>query len=92
MNVLGKIECMIILLEVAKEELNYAYEYKSKEKDNNFTYNKRLPNGTLIRENLKTVSRLARLCVDEVLLTPYSTKIEKNDLFEGVKEIHERID
>lgn len=79
MNVEGKIDCMIILLEVAKEELKYAHKYKEKEKDSNFTYNKRFPNGTLIRENLKTVSRLARLCVDEVILTPYSIGVEKNE-------------
>ena len=91
MNVENKIDCMITLLEIAKQELQYAHKYKEKEKDHNFTYNKRLPNGTLIRENLKTVSRLGRLCADEVVLTPYSTKIEKNDLFKGTK-INERID
>lgn len=79
MNVEGKIDCMIILLEVAKEELKYAHKYKEKEKEADFTYNKRFPNGTLIRENLKTVSRLARLCVDEVILTPYSIGVEKNE-------------
>ena len=79
MNVESKIDCMIILLEVAKEELKYAHKYKEKEKDSNFTYNKRFPNGTLIRENLKTVSRLARLCADEVILTPYSIGVEKNE-------------
>lgn len=77
MNVESKIDGMIILLEVAKEELKYAHKYK--EKDSSFTYNKRFPNGTLIRENLKTVSRLARLCADEVILTPYSIGVEKNE-------------
>lgn len=76
MKVSDKIDCMIQLLKMAKEELEYAKKYQGE--DENYKYYNRNPQGTLIRENLKTVSRLSSIASKEVLLTPYHSGIEKN--------------
>lgn len=50
MKVLDQIDYMMQSLQLAKDEINYAIEYKNKHDSNNwYDYNKRLPNGTIIR-------------------------------------------
>ena len=72
------IDCMIALLQIAKEEIQYANKYNAMMKQEVEEFDvKRFPSGTLIRENLKTVARLARITSDNVTLTPYCNKVEK---------------
>ena len=71
MNGKEKIDYMIQCLELAKDEIAYAESYEY-----NRSYN-RLPNGTIIRENLKMVGRLANIVANEVTLTPYCEKVFK---------------
>lgn len=72
------IDCMIALLQIAKEEIQYANKYNAMMKQEAEEFDvKRFPSGTLIRENLKTVSRLARITSDNITLTPYCNKVEK---------------
>lgn len=72
------IDCMITLLQIAKEEIQYANKYNAMMKQEVSEFDvKRFPSGTLIRENLKTVARLARITSDNVILTPYCSKVEK---------------
>lgn len=79
MKVEQQIDCMITLLKTAKEELHYAENYKAMMNQEIEEFDvKRFPSGTLIRENLKTVSRLARMTSDMVTLTPYCNIIEKD--------------
>ncbi len=72
-----KIDYMIQSLQLAKEEIGYAEEYlKEKSKDKDF-YNYghmgrgRTPNGTVIRESLKQVGRMANIVANDVVLSPY---------------------
>lgn len=72
------IDCMIALLQIAKEEIQYANKYNAMMKQEAEEFDvKRFPSGTLIRENLKTVARLARVTSDNIILTPYCNKVEK---------------
>lgn len=72
------IDCMITLLQIAKEEIRYANKYNAMMKQEVDEFDvKRFPSGTLIRENLKTVARLARVTSDKIILTPYCNKVEK---------------
>ena len=72
------IDCMITLLQIAKEEIQYANKHNAmmKQEVEEFYVN-RFPSGTLIRENLKTVARLARITSDNITLTQYCNKVEK---------------
>ncbi|MEY8352512.1 hypothetical protein AALB39_04055 [Lachnospiraceae bacterium 54-53] len=79
-----KIDYMIQSLQLAKDEINYAKEYFSgRESDVNYLlwghkgYNSRNPNGTIIRESLKSVGRMANIVASEVTLSPYSHKLFK---------------
>lgn len=76
MTVKEKIDFMIMSLMIAKQELEYA-EICKEEENTSFRryYNHREPNGTLIRENLKTVSRMSSIVSKEVTLTPYCSEI-----------------
>lgn len=72
-----KIDYMIQSLLLAKEEIIYAKEYldeKSKDKEF-YEYGHmgkcRKPNGTIIRESLKQVGRMANIVADNVTLSPY---------------------
>ncbi len=68
-----KIKYMMQALQIALDELNYVKEYKEKgveaaEKNQSwafYNYN-RTPNMTLVRENLKTVGRLAYIVEKEI--------------------------
>ena len=82
-----KIEYMIQCLELAKSEIAYAEEYgKARKKDpdfycwNHMGYSARTPNGTIIRENLKMVGRIANITAKEVTLSPYCNKIFKEEV------------
>lgn len=80
MTVKENIDYMIQSLQIAKDELNYAEKYmtvKEKEGENFWEYghmgqDSRLPNGTIIRESLKTVGRMANIVASNVVLSSYS--------------------
>ena len=85
MNVKEQIDYMIQSLQLAKSEIEYAEKYmdtKKKDKDfyqwNHMGYNARQPNGTIIRESLKMVGRLANVTASNVILSAYSEQIFKN--------------
>lgn len=65
MNVKEQIDYMIQSLQLAKTEIEYAEKYiNTKNKDEDFYQyghmgQERMPNGTIIRESLKMVGRLA---------------------------------
>ena len=84
MTVEQKIDYMIQSLQLAKEEIAYAKEYlKEKNKDKEFYqyghmgYDSRNPNGTIIRENLKQVGRMANIVANDVTLSPYCNQLFK---------------
>lgn len=76
-----KIEYMIQSLQLAKEEISYAKEYvgKKKKDDNFYQYGHmgqcRNPNGTIIRESLKQVGRMANIVANDVTLSPYCSQL-----------------
>lgn len=76
-----KIDYMIQSLWLAKEEIAYAKEYlEEKSKDKEFyeyghMEQGRNPNGTIIREGLKQVGRMANIVADNVVLSPYCTQL-----------------
>ena len=86
MNAKEQIDYMIQSLQLAKSEIEYAEKYmntKKKEgKDfyqwNHMGYNGRHPNGTIIRESLKMVCRLANVTASKVALSPYSEELFKD--------------
>lgn len=80
MNQLEKIDYMIKSLYVAKDEIECAQAYNLRKKtDRNFGHDfysgygstHRMPNGTIIRESLKMVGRMANQIANECILTPY---------------------
>lgn len=82
MTVKEQIDYMILSLQIVKDEISYAEEYiKKQKKDKDFYsyghmgYGKRNPNGTLIRESLKMVGRVANLAAKKVTLSPYNDKL-----------------
>lgn len=88
MDQLNKIDYMIESLYLAKDEIKYAQEYNlRKENDNTigrdfyscYGYNHRTPNGTIIRESLKMVSRIAAQVANECILTNYCDEVFKED-------------
>lgn len=85
MNVKEQIDYMIQSLQLAKSEIEYAEKYintKKTDKDfyqwNHMGYNGRHPNGTIIRESLKMVGRLANVAASKVALSPYSEELFKD--------------
>ena len=88
MDQLNKIDYMIKTLYLAKDEIKYAQEYNL-QKGNDETmgcdfysgygYNHRTPNGTIIRESLKMVSRLAAQVANECILTNYCDEVFRED-------------
>ena len=77
MKAIEQIDFMISALQVAKSELKYAYKYQNKGNQSRF-YPVRTPNGTLIRENLKSVSRMASITAKKVTLSCYNKQIEED--------------
>ena len=85
MNVKEQIDYMIQSLQLAKSEIEYAEKYmKTKEKDKDFYlwshmgYDARQPNGTIIRESLKMVGRLANITANNVVLSVWNENLFKN--------------
>ena len=84
MTTVEQIDYMIQSLQVAKDEIDYAEKYiEEKNRDenfyqyNHFGYRNRTPNGTIIRESLKMVGRMANIAASNVCLSPYSSCIFK---------------
>ena len=78
MDQLNKIDYMIKTLYLAKDEIKYAQEYNLRKGNDEtmgrdfysgYGYNHRTPNGTIIRESLKMVSRIAAQVANECILT-----------------------
>lgn len=85
MNVKEQIDYMIQSLQLAKSEIEYAEKYMdTKESDKDFWkyghmgYDGRYPNGTIIRESLKMVGRLANITASKVALSCYSEELFKD--------------
>ena len=80
---IDKIDYMIKTLQIAKEEIEYAQLWnrqKTKQGDDFYCYsgygrNHRFPNGTVIRESLKMVSRIANTTAKEITLSQYCDKV-----------------
>lgn len=83
MNVKEQIDYMIQSLQLAKSEIEYAEKYiNTKNKDEDFYQyghmgQERMPNGTIIRESLKMVGRLANITASNVTLSCYNENIFK---------------
>lgn len=80
---------MIKTLYLAKDEIEYAQKYNLKKENDrtmgrdfysysNFGYDHRMPNGTIIRESLKMVSRLAVQVANECTLNAYCDELFKD--------------
>lgn len=74
---------MIQSLQLAKEEIAYAKEYLEKKNMDKEFYQyghmgqNRIPNGTIIRESLKQVGRMANIVANDVTLSPYCSQLFK---------------
>lgn len=80
MTTVEQIDYMIQSLQLAKDEIKYAEEYKKGQDTcmDAWDYErKRVPNGTIIRESLKMVGRLANIAANNVCLSPYNNFIFK---------------
>ena len=85
MNVKEQIDYMIQSLQLAKSEIEYAEKYiDTKKKDKDFYQyghmgcNNRYPNGTIVRESLKMVGRLANITANKVSFSVYSEELFKD--------------
>ncbi len=67
-----RIDYMISSLQVAKDEIAYFGNFDG-------DLNKRQPNGTIIREALRSVGRMAFLVANEVVLSPYHHGLFRKD-------------
>ena len=85
MTTVEQIDYMIQSLKLTKDEIEYAEKYmEAKEKDGDKFYSwghmgkeDRFPNGTIIRESLKMVGRMANIASNNVCLSPYNNCIFK---------------
>ena len=84
MTTVEQIDYMIQSLQVAKDEIEYAEKYigeKNSDKEfyqyGHFGYANRTPNGTVIRESLKMVGRMANIAANNVCLSPYNSRLFK---------------
>lgn len=77
MDQLNKIDYMIKTLYLAKDEIKYAQEYNLRKGNDEtmgrdfysgYGYNHRTPNGTIIRESLKMVSRIAAQVANDICM------------------------
>ena len=87
MDQLNKIDYMINSLYLAKDEIKYAQEYNLRKGNDeitgcdfylNYGCDHRTPNGTIIRESLRMVSRIAAQVANECTLTQYCDDIFKD--------------
>lgn len=88
MDQLNKIDYMIESLYLAKDEIKHAQEYNLQKANDKimgrdfysgYGYNHRTPNGTIIRESLKMVSRIAVQIANECTLSNYCDEIFRKD-------------
>ena len=81
MKSLKQIEAMITLLEEVRDEITLYNKFKENGNLNkpSWEYEGKYPSGTYMRENLKTVSRMARKTADNIVLTNYYDKLEKSE-------------
>lgn len=87
MNQIEKIDYMIKSLEVAKDEIEYAEIWngkKNQQGDKFYNYsgygkNHRHPNGTIMRELLRMVGRMANQIANEISLTTYCSELFKGE-------------
>ena len=84
MTTVEQIDYMIQSLQVAKDEIEYAEKYigeKNSDKEfyqyGHLGYDNRTPNGTIIRESLKMVGRMANITANNVCLSPYNSCLFK---------------
>ena len=84
MNVKEQIDYMIQSLQLAKSEIEYAEKYmdvKKKDKEfynwNHMGYDARYPSGTIIRESLRMVGRVANIAASKVSLSSYCEDLFK---------------
>lgn len=80
MTTVEQIDYMIQSLQIAKDEIEYAIEYKKESNACMYVWNseeKRIPNGTIIREALKMVGRMANIVANNVCLSPYCSDLFK---------------
>ena len=75
MTTVEQIDYMIQSLQVAKDEIEYAEKYmeeKNSDKEfyqyGHFGHDNRIPNGTVIRESLKMVGRMANIAANNVCI------------------------
>lgn len=86
MNVKEQIDYMILSLQLAKSEIEYAEKYiNTKKKEGSefwryghMGYDGRNPNGTIIRESLKMVGRLANVTASKIALSTYDDNLFKD--------------
>lgn len=75
-----KIDYMINSLNLAKQEILYAQKYKEEIKNNpDIIYVKKNPNGTIIRESLNMVGRLAYQVSNNIALSAHNNKLFKDE-------------
>ena len=81
MKSVKQIEAMITLLEEVKDEIELYNKFKENGDidKHSWEYEGRFPSGTYMRENLKTVARMARKTADNIILTNYYNKLEKGE-------------
>lgn len=79
-----QIDYMIQCLTLAKQEIAYAKKYEKERKNDDrfywcghYGYNRHEPNGTIIRESLKMVGRLANRVANNVSLSAYNKEVFK---------------
>ena len=78
MKSLKQIEAMITLLEEVRDEINYYNSYKESDGKPYYKF-ERTANGTYMRENLKTVSRMAKKTADNIVLSNYEDRLERSE-------------
>lgn len=88
MDQLNKIDYTIKTLYLAKDEIKYAQEYNLRKGNDEtmgrdfysgYGYNHRTPNGTIIRESLRMVSRLAAQVANECTLSVYCDEVFRKE-------------
>ena len=87
MNQTDKIDYMIKSLEIAKDEIEYAETWNDKKNQkgdefynySGYGHNHRHPNGTIMRESLRMVGRMANQVANEISLTPYCSELFKEE-------------
>ena len=86
MTTVEQIDYMIQSLQVAKDEIEYAEKYINEKNSDrefyqqgHFGHGNRVPNGTVIRESLKMVGRMANIAANNVCLSPYNRELFKEN-------------